>query len=376
MLAVDRLERDGFVPVPHDDHLVIPGIRYRNEQMVLSTGDLISETDAAGQPVDHVVYLAGQQCPAPIEGVNIHVTKDKSFGGRSVVCMLSSKPDDCYPGLYEKMVHYITLVSGAWKEKIDQSPSDNTVNILSNRLAYYRSLSSSAGTEKITQILKDYRIGVIGVGGTGSYVLDFIAKLPVAQILICDSDVLLEKNAFRCPGAVTLSEIEKNQLKVEYFANVYSLVNNNISMLPEKIDENNLQRLSGMNFVFVCIDKEHGKKSILNFLTNEDIPFVDVGMAISESNGRVFGALRVTSFTYYSQSDTTQESEDENQYSENLYSRTSMFSELNALNAALAIIRWKKQLGIYVDSEVESMSKYIIGENKISKIANESSKDL
>lgn len=39
--------------------------------------------------------------------------------------------------------------------------------------------------------------------------------------------------------------------------------------------------------------------------------------------------------------------------------------ELNALNAALAIIRWKRLSGFYVDTEAEHFSTYAIDGNHI-----------
>ncbi len=362
--VVARLLEDGYESFPRDGYFVVPGIQYRSTTMMLSKGDLISATDPAGQPDHHVVYLAGEDQPATIEGVNV-VTEQRQFGSISAKYRLSSKPDCGFPGLYEKMIHYISLITRVWKDEIDQATTENTVEILKERLAYHRSLESSAGTEKFTQLLKDQRVGIVGIGGTGSYVLDFIAMLPVKEILICDDDVFFEKNAFRSPGAASLGEIEKEQSKVDYFAKLYSEVHKNIQVLPEIIHAGNLQRLTGLSYVFVCIDNESGRKPILEYLTSANIPFVDVGMAISESNGRIFGSLRVTAPGFFSEIAKTQEAGNEGKVSENLYSRTLMFSELNALNAALAVIRWKKDFGIYVDHEHEYLTQYSIGDNNI-----------
>lgn len=372
--VVARLLEDGYESAPRDGYFIVPGIRYRNTQMMLSTGDLITEIDAAGQPVGHVVYLAGEDEPAAIEKVSV-VTDQRLFGSISAKYRLSSKPDSGYPGLYEKMIHYISLITRVWNEEIEQATTENTVEILKERLAYHRSLETSAGTEKFTQLLKDLRIGIVGIGGTGSYVLDFIAKLPVKEILICDDDVFFEKNAFRSPGAAPFGEIKKEQIKVEYFAKMYSDVHKKIQVIAEKIHDGNLHHLAGLNYVFVCIDNEVGRKPILEYLAKENIPFVDVGMALSESNGRVYGSLRVTSPSFLSEIEQAQSQGDEGKVSENIYSRTLMFSELNALNAALAVIRWKKDFGIYVDHDNEYLSQYSIGDNYICNKKIEKSAD-
>ena len=45
--------------------------------------------------------------------------------------------------------------------------------------------------------LKPLRIVIVGLGGTGSYVLDFVAKTPVKEIHLFDGDTFLQHNAFR-----------------------------------------------------------------------------------------------------------------------------------------------------------------------------------
>ena len=48
-----------------------------------------------------------------------------------------------------------------------------------------------------------------------------------------------------------------------------------------------------------------------------------------------------------------------------VYSRNIQIAELNALNAALAVIKWKKLLGFYRDLENEHFSAYTLDGNVI-----------
>ena len=66
------------------------------------------------------------------------------------------------------------------------------------------------------------KIGIIGLGGTGSYILDFIAKTYVGEIHLYDSDKVLQHNAFRAPGAPSLQKLNEPVLKVDYLYNIYS----------------------------------------------------------------------------------------------------------------------------------------------------------
>jgi hypothetical protein len=50
---------------------------------------------------------------------------------------------------------------------------------------------------------------------------------------------------------------------------------------------------------------------------------------------------------------------------EDVYSRNIQIAELNALNAALAVIKWKKHFGYYTDLEKEHFSTYTIDGDKL-----------
>lgn len=47
------------------------------------------------------------------------------------------------------------------------------------------------------------------------------------------------------------------------------------------------------------------------------------------------------------------------------YARNIQIAELNAMNAALAVIRWKKLYGVYADTEREMNSTYVIRTNTL-----------
>ena len=50
---------------------------------------------------------------------------------------------------------------------------------------------------------------------------------------------------------------------------------------------------------------------------------------------------------------------------ENEYARNIQVAELNALNAALAVIKWKKLRGVYHDDAGEQMSVFVLAGNVI-----------
>ena len=74
---------------------------------------------------------------------------------------------------------------------------------MKNNFQYPNTNSARAKITDLDEKYKGLKIAIIGLGGTGSYVLDLIAKTPVAEIHIFDKDVFQLHNAFRAPGATS-----------------------------------------------------------------------------------------------------------------------------------------------------------------------------
>src|SRR5437868_4067332 len=103
-----------------------------------------------------------------------------------------------------------------------------------------------AGLVEFMRRLELEKLAIIGLGGTGSYILDHVAKTPVKEIHLFDDDVLLNHNAFRAPGAPTLDELRKPPLKVDYFSAIYGRMHRGIRPHPEFITDKNLGLLDGI----------------------------------------------------------------------------------------------------------------------------------
>ena len=120
----------------------------------------------------------------------------------------SNKPAGGYADYYEKMTRYIEIISSAARaldsrvdartfKPIESSESDSVFH-------YFDTASSRAGIMGISAKLAPLRIAIVGLGGTGSYVLDLVAKTCVREIHLFDDDLYLQHNAFRAPGAASL----------------------------------------------------------------------------------------------------------------------------------------------------------------------------
>jgi hypothetical protein len=152
--------------------------------------------------------------------------------------------------------------------------------------------------------------------------------------------------------------------KVDYFAQIYSRAHSKIVPHAVYVGADNLGLLDGMDFVFICIDKGAAKRLIMQRLEERGVSFIDVGMGIDRDDDAVTlsGMLRVTASVPEKRDHiarrVTFDDEGNDEYARNI-----QIVELNALNAALAVIRWKKLYKVYVDTRQEMNSTYVIRTN-------------
>jgi hypothetical protein len=201
-----------------------------------------------------------------------------------------------YADYYQKIKTYIDIISGP-AQAIDPTVSAVTHPVVVPDdedecvFNYIDTAATKAGIVLANKKLEGRKIGIIGVGGTGSYVLDLVAKTPVAEIHLFDGDVFLNHSAFRCPGAASLDDLGKKQAKVSYLAGTYSRMRKGVIPHAWFVDESTIEQLNGLGFVFVCIDKGSDKRLIVETLEAWEIPFIDVGMGIQLGDDNSLGGL-------------------------------------------------------------------------------------
>jgi hypothetical protein len=193
------------------------------------------------------------------------------------------------------------------------------------------------------------------VAGLAGYLL---AKTHVAAIHLYDSDHSRVHNAFRAPGAISLEQLKKSPYKVDYFASVYGQMHRGIVSHPYFIDGSTVSELAGVEFAFLAMDAGPGKAAAIDALDMSPTPFVDVGMGLYEVDSAIAGQLRVVTSLPAQRSRARRRIPIENVDAANEYGRNIQIADLNALNAALAVIRWKKLFGFYLDLEHEQFTAY------------------
>lgn len=229
---------------------------------------------------------------------------------------------------------------------------------------YMDESSSRAEIVAASEKLALNALAIVGVGGTGSYILDLVAKTHVKSIHLYDNDRFEIHNAFRSPGATSREALMKKKSKAEHFRDVYSTMRNNI-FAHGHIDMKTVEELKEMDFVFLAAELGHERKAVAEKLEGYNVPFIDVGMGLSESNATLRGVVRVTTSTEESRDVAKALLPAPGKGGDDMYSRNIQVADLNALNATLAVIKWKKVFGFYADFENENNSRYLISTNRL-----------
>ena len=216
------------------------------------------------------------------------------------------------------------------------------------------------GYTDLVDLFRGKTVAIAGLGGTGSYVLDLVSKTEVEEIHLYDSDKFERANAFRAPGAFAPDQVAAESYKVDMYRERYEQFRRGIIAHPQDIDLGNVADLAKRSAVFLCIPSNPIKETIFN-----TCPFVvDCGIgAKRDDQGGLRGALRVNaghgSFTPALKDKVPLQPPSGADAYFNL-----QVAELNALNATLAVIRWKKHLGFYHDEKATQYhSKYFVRSN-------------
>lgn len=352
----------GYAIALDGNHLIVRDIPYLDDNGNLCKGAIVCKMHSPDNKRyvqdDHQIYFAGSH-PHGLDGKPIpnlaggtHTIPLPDSPDVVVQRSFSNKPKpNGYPDHFTKVESYVTVLSGPAMERYEVSPLTFKAveTIAGNSVFKFKdTLTTRAEISDLAAKFKAEVVAIIGLGGTGAYVLDFMVKTPVARILGFDRDLYHVHNAFRSPGK--LDEAELDQSKAEVYQNRYEGFREGLSLVPKFVDESCAEDFRDVTFAFVCVDKGGSRRGIFDLLVKLGIPFIDVGMGLDRKQGPINGALRAT---YYEPANAEAMLErnlaelgdrEDDEYRVNV-----QIAELNALNACLAVLRYKQIRGFYLD---------------------------
>lgn len=372
-LDLQRLVDDGFHVSLEGQYLIIHRVPYVTKDRTIAYCSLISTYSehevAVGYINDHTVFFVGE-IPYRNDGISLEAAmvanaSKQIVAGRSVGCQLSYKTEPLSAMLanyYSKITHYVHKL-GSYVEAIDASANVRgvgsfTVRAVPSVFHFPNGSSARAGLEAYEQKLELQRVAIIGLGGTGSFLLDGLAKTPVKEIHLYDHDILEPHNAFRFPSALPMNIVFGRKKKTDVLADVYGQFRSGVISHPERITEANLPELEHCQFVFIAVDHGPSRGVIARYLVDRGIAFIDVGIGIDKRTEalKLHARARVTLITSTTAHllDTLPVADDTD---EAVYGNIQL-SELNALNANLALIRYKQHLQFFTDEANANVINY------------------
>lgn len=371
-----RLRDAGYEIDVAAGYLVMKHVPYVTSKREVDYGTLVSALTLGGEkttrPGTHVVFFVGEQpCHRngqEIQQIKHQQQKKKLAEGLEVDRSFSNKPgSQGYPDYFEKMTTYAKIISGP-AESLDATATAKTFIVETSNdespFEYTDTATARAEIGAVSAKLEGHTIAIVGLGGTGSYILDLMAKTPVSEIHLFDRDRFLQHNAFRAPGAPSLDELRAAPYKVEYLKSIYSEMHQGIRAHAYNLDSDNVGVLGDMDFVFLCVDSGSSRSLLLKCLRERNKPFIDVGMGVEIVDQSLLGLLRLSTSTPSHRSGDRRIPVTDGDR-DGLYANNIQIADLNSLSAALAVIRWKKLCGFYQDLEEEHFSAYAINVNQL-----------
>jgi len=356
-----RLQDEGYDIEVRGGYFLVHHVPFLGKDGKLQFGDLRINLRMSGSqilpPTVHTAYWWKER-PCLESGDYIpslgDLRENADFGnGLLPSFMFSLYPDNgMYKSYYDKAVSYYNTIAGPALHKFPDALREVKARLIipeeESSLNYIDTNSSKSNLSHMNQLFKTQRVAIVGLGGTGAYVLDYLAKLDLKEIALYDGDEFNSHNAFRAPGAPSVETLESRMSKCEYLASIYSNMNNAIQWHVEMIGASNIHKLYDYDIVFICIDSNAARNFITRNLADHNVSFIDSGLGLFVTESSVGGNVRVTTaFTgcYDHLKDAFGDLDLDNE--DNPYKTNVQIAELNSVAATFSVIKWKQMLGFY-----------------------------
>lgn len=132
------------------------------------------------------------------------------------------------------------------------------------------------------KLLKATKVGVIGLCGGGSHVVQQLALLGVETIVAVDDDIIEERNRHRLIGARP-ADVGKKVAKTQIMRRLVKQTNPDVNFIEVRErfpSDKSTKLLKECDVLVGCVDTLNTRKEIQNFSWRYLIPYVDIGLAI------------------------------------------------------------------------------------------------
>ncbi|WP_309713557.1 ThiF family adenylyltransferase [Armatimonas sp.] len=137
------------------------------------------------------------------------------------------------------------------------------------------------GEETFTR-LRQLSVGIVGISGTGSPLVEQLARLGVGHLVLVDPDVVKDKNLNRILNT-TRADASAKRLKVEVLADAIRAMDLGTEVLPlpeNLVDSAVMRKLAECDVLFGCMDSAEGRYYLNRLATFYNIPYFDLGVRL------------------------------------------------------------------------------------------------
>ncbi len=378
---LSALVKAGYCLNIRGGYLLVEGVPYVNQKGEISKGNIVTSLELAENmtrpPGDHTVWWTGQ-IPHRISGESMETYLicgkwDEGYDlgeGITAYSQWSRKPKSGentrgYSNYQEKIETYVQEVGGEAEAKspgiLEAARAGWDPEIESNtRFKYLDTSTYRYGTRGIERRIEDEIVAVIGVGGSGSYLVDILAKTNIKELYLYDDDVMEQHNAFRIAGAARIEELGGVKSKVAWHQERYAAVREEgIYVRKQRINDETLCELGKFTTVFIAVDCLMSRRKIQYKCNELGILHISVGIGLEiegDNNDQLGGMVKIEIQFKAKRPGGAENDSQENRGEEirQIYGNVQTV-ELNMLGAALAITEWKARKGMYRSERKEGM---------------------
>lgn len=135
--------------------------------------------------------------------------------------------------------------------------------------------------------LRSLRVGVVGCSGTGSWVVEMLARLGVGSLVLVDPDVIERRNLNRIVNS-TAEDVARDRPKVDLLRDAVAAMDQGTQVqvfCENLLNAGVVRSLAACDLLFGCVDSADGRDLLNRISTFYLVPLIDVGVRIDAGAG-------------------------------------------------------------------------------------------
>jgi molybdopterin/thiamine biosynthesis adenylyltransferase len=158
-----------------------------------------------------------------------------------------------------------------------------------DRIIYDRQITAFG--EEFQATLKQLRVAVVGLGGTGSAVAEQLVRIGCRSLVLVDPDKFEPSNASRMYGSFSSSR--QTEFKTEIIKAHLEKINPKVRVAEIRdsvVEQRVLESITNCDIAFSCTDNDWSRSVLNRFAYQYLIPVIDMGVRVVVRDGAVVGA--------------------------------------------------------------------------------------